>query len=277
LKSKQYLFIERLLESSTTEEWIQISEGYTECNEWEELGKEHRAKKNFALANSMKVEAVTTSMIEKTSLGVDGWATVSINMPLRSAGSGTKGAKGKPPDTSAGPLDDTPPRATGKGKAGNKRKDDDVVPPAQKQPNKKPKVSPIVAAEKDVKQFIADEAFVAREVSKLKEEQTKHPAIWTWANSFFKELEVQEKAMDAALHSLGTFPGDLKAAQMTPANLRNFKKNLGETYLENLVVMNRAMKDTIPIMKATVDKIKAMGSACLSGEPGSGKKIKTKA
>lgn len=47
LKSKQYLFIERLLESSTTEEWIQISEGYTECNEWEELGKEHRAKKKL--------------------------------------------------------------------------------------------------------------------------------------------------------------------------------------------------------------------------------------
>ena len=77
-----FLFIERLSCTQSEHSWEHEIESLEELNEWEEKALLHKATAKFAAAKGIKVQDVTKADIEKTDLGLKGWAEIQLSVDV---------------------------------------------------------------------------------------------------------------------------------------------------------------------------------------------------
>lgn len=108
-------YMEKVMRVTTLEEFKDaVTSGTTE-NMWEAKLKADTARRKFAVCNNRAIESVTDEELINTSIGIDGWAdmTVSANFAVSKAKAKAKAAP-KLKDATA-----TPARGGGRGSGGN--------------------------------------------------------------------------------------------------------------------------------------------------------------
>ena len=206
LDCQVFLFIQKLVTSTTSTDWIMESESYSIENHWEASSTLNKARRKYAAVHMVKAEAVTEEMLRDSAMGIKGWAEMSVHVQL-------------PGQRTPAPAN----KAIEAGKGGGKSKAGKANPAKPK--DTKPKDNSIAKAEKELKDLLGRHTQASLLMKKLADRKSSDTEDdWTWADGFFKMLENNTEDFNSLHGENAGFLGDFKAAALTAAGMRVLKK-----------------------------------------------------
>ena len=224
-----YLFVRKLLNESDAQTWEQLSESYTTENVWETRALESRARANFAEANNRPTCSVTVEEVKASDLGLEGWAQ-----------------KEKHPAAAA--------KAKAKAKPEKPKPEKPKPKPKDRQGKQDTKTL------QDAQQLLACIQKCHLEIERAKTSASQSED-WSWASSFFAQYDAAKGSFEEAEADFAQFAQDFKAAVISPAALRDFKKTQGDDLLPNLVRFNDRLGPHKDTLLGICEKVRRMSQA----------------
>jgi hypothetical protein len=243
-----YMFIRRLMSSTSIKEWKQTIESSRSENLWEARANECKAIANFAINHDRNPNDVTLAEVVDSSIGLAGWvAVVPVGISPGVAGKAAGGkSAGRGARTAAAPM----PLADGE------------VP---RQPKRgAPKAAggnPLIKAERDAKELLSKLAALNNDRLRLQAQCDKEPDAMSWALKFLNTMNEMETEMQQPSEDLGDFVSDFKAHALSPTGMRTLKKTYVHNYLEKLIQFKAFFVDKANRLDEVVTTVRNMLSA----------------
>ena len=235
LDAETVLLVEKLLRVTCSKSWAQIATESTTTNKWETKARECKARRAFAIAKGLHVDAVSLSQVESSPEGVAGWADTLITV-----GGGTSSRSQPAAGRGAGGL----PKPKGKAKA-------------------KPGGEGGKTAgqyEKDLKSHISKEMTLTEEVNAFKEKLKDAEPDTAWADGYIKQLDEANKVISTFRENT-QFLRSFEKACLSPEALRKLKKETGDEYQACLLRCIDGISDPLNKANEILEKLKSMGIA----------------
>ncbi|CAE7223622.1 unnamed protein product, partial [Symbiodinium sp. KB8] len=256
LKADTFLWVESLVATSSETAWVNevtVEHENPIAGSWTEKAEFCKAARVYAVEQKIQVKDVTTAMLEKTALGIRGYAKLYESTPAAFPQPGGDGSAGKQTSPEKPPA---PAAATAKAKAKGKAKASkaageptvvidaatagmtapeelDGANPGDDQPaSKKPKKSggnPTGKKEREVKDFLAPEAESDNMMSKIAASMGADPSAWTWAKDFVQQYRTL-RAEILAMYADIEFFSQAKVAALSTKETAKLKKMYGLEY-----------------------------------------------
>ena len=242
LQTEGYLYIERLVTSTSRKEWRQSVSSYTTTNVWEERCLQAKACATFALMNNRRQDTVTIEELQNTSIGWKGWAHMQATIPAH-----IKKMKGASDD-----------------------KDGTHKPPA-----KKGAKTASNAAESEARNLVANTETTMTRYSTIQDAYTTDAEMRKWSSSYMDELtplvESLKREMDDPFFKM------FKLAVIDPSKMRMLKKDQGAGLVGKLQGMVESFNAPMQSVESVLNRVESMmGAANEDGSP-SGKRPAPKA
>ena len=239
--AETYLLVERLSSTSTSEEWQEVVEMIDESETFALESFRLKAKRKFAIANKLSLEEVALEDVQGSPQGLQGWADMVISVPgIEQVDDGSSVASVACPVTPASKAD--------------KRKREASPPtgekPAGKQGgNGKGKAKPKSSAaskhnkeqEKKAKELLCMLERSQQIVDRVVGEADRFPSEWTWCKPLLQEFRCKQEEFQKTLNPAGAedlteFINEFRLSIITPAALKDLKKNHKDNYFQLLSV-----------------------------------------
>ena len=264
LQAPCYLYIRKLVTSSSETEWKETVEAHNSVKVWSEKAKVCKARRHFAMCNGMKMEAVSESMVRESKEGIDTWAEVQVV-------AGVAGVA-----VPALPMSAASGKGKAKAKAQGKRVYQEVGAGTEdgEAVDRKVKVGTtkaasaanlVTKAEQEAKHTIALYTQVEMELENMQRAAATDPQTWSWAQHFLTEAAGLQQQIKAKEHSMGTFTGRFKAAALSAATMKQLRKEVGEQYLGKLMEYSSSTKDKLAELSMVVERVRVMSEVPTSG------------
>jgi hypothetical protein len=215
-------------------------ESSSEENLWDKKALEGKACRNYALAHSLKIAAVTLADVEKSSEGVEGWAQATVNI------------------TRALPtvMKDDKPKAEAKKKGAK-------TPAGDEKKN-------VADMEKKIKALLSQESLLARDIQKFQETFKFAPCDYQWAKPYLDQYlqNMNETNQATAIAGVEDFALDVQSNASSQGGFGRLKKQYGPVqWITNLMKLSTVMADMIAARNVVCMKLKrgceAMSAAAL--------------
>ncbi|CAE7761137.1 unnamed protein product [Symbiodinium sp. CCMP2456] len=290
LQAKNYadtfLWVESLVSSSSETAWVNevtVEQDSPIAGSWSEKAEFCRAARVFAVEQKIQVKDVTTAMLDKTALGIRGYAKLYDSTPAafpQPGGDGSAGKQTSPEKPAPAPGaakakakgkakaskgTDDPMGLTDAGKAATAATDEqDGANPGDDQPaSKKPKKgggNPTGKKEREVKDFLALEAESDNVMSKIAASMGADPSAWTWAKDFAQQYRTLRTEI-VAMYADVEFFSQAKVAALSAKETAKLKKMYGMDYHSKLCQFCLQLGPKISSMSEVTSKIKSMSDA----------------
>jgi hypothetical protein len=257
MKTPVYLFIRRLMSSSSVKEWRQTVESSKSENLWDARAKQCRAITNFAIMAGRKVDSVSLEEVVESSIGLDGWAASFACGTVAKAGAKAGGKAGAKGGAKAG--------AKVGGRPSNMALEDGEDP-SPKVP-KATKANPVAKAEREAKELLSKITALDNERVRLQQHCDENPDSMSWAETFLATMKALDSEIQLSTGSMGNFVADFKAHALSATGMRTLKKTFGDTYLEKLLLFKATFEEKANRLDDTVTTVRRMLSASVSSSP----------
>ena len=306
LKADTFLWVESLVSSASETAWmneVTVESESPLSGSWAEKAEFCKAARVYAVEQKIQVKDVTTSMLEKSTLGIRGYAKLYESTPAafpQPGGDGSASKQTSPEKPAPAPA---AAKAKAKGKAKAVKSGDGAGVPMGENPMglgflamqealaapeadgpdepsataKKPKKgagNPTGKKEREVKEFLALEA-ESEVMSKIAASMAADPPAWTWAKDFaqqYRSLRTEILAMYADVE----FFGQMKIAALSAKETSRLKKHYGLDYHSKLCEFCLQLGPKIVLMSECTSKIRSMSDAQASAISGTPSKASSK-
>ena len=231
LNAPTYLYIRRLLSTTSTKEWRQAVESSVTTNLWEDRVRMCKAQANYGRMNNMKAELVTQEMLNGTKLGIQGWADVQSVVMIDNTAQSENGTEAK-----------------GKAKAKPKAKTESKDNTAAK-------------AERDAKEFLATMTTAICAKERFVHMYEENQEGMQWCADFVKKMEAAHKCISDREAEFEEFPGDLRAAALSPNSMRKARKTYGDEWVPKLISFKERLQEPTTDLDVVVNQVQSMRSA----------------
>ena len=245
-QTETYLLVERLSSSTQAEEWKEVVEQCDASATYETEAYHIKARRKFAVAKGLALEAVSLEDVEASPQGIHGWADINISVP----GIEEASTSGDPvPTTPAGSITrkrshSTSPEDEEKAPAntasdskgpGSNKKPKAENPKAKPAAKKKSESQELRMAEKSAKNLIVLIQRAQQVVDTITGHVDSFPSEWAWSKSFLEEFHRLQGQLRTALSpasgdDLTEFVNELKTSVISPSEAKQMKKKFGERY-----------------------------------------------
>ena len=223
----QVLFVKKLVNVICKKTWEQVAQQTVEVNLWEQQAKECRARRAYAISKGVNLDSLTADEVCKSPEGLDFWATCGVS-------------------AIAGSVPKAKARAA-------KAKPKAIVAEGGKTLQK---------LEKELKDMLGTEITLTSDFAKLEVTVSGDETKFAWATTFMDEAR-KHKGVLTELGE-GEFLAKFKAAALSPAMLKDLKKDMGDTYLTSLVSTNEKFAPAVNSFAVAISQAIYMASAVSS-------------
>ena len=254
--------METLLTTSDLQTWtnmVTVETSKEALNgSWAKMVLEAKALRAYAASKQVPLADVALCDVEKTDLGVKGWADMYASMPSAAPKTGGDG---------------TCARGAGGAGGGRKRKqepqaffpdaeqdDHDPAEGKEKPARKVKKDNPVGKKEWEVKELLAQEQECDNTMSTVADEMMKSPAWWAWARALLEDYKKARKVVSDH-YTNNDFFKRMKLAALSPKELQKAKKDSGEEYVPNLCAFVTHLGPHILEMHKLASEINGMAQA----------------
>ena len=218
---------------------------------WTQKVQECKAIRAFAAIKQKKPNDVTLVQIEKTDLGVKGYAELYDRCPSAAPKPGGDGSAAKP----GGKKRSAP--------AGEEPKPADAAPgnPGNDKPGKAAKRDNTASVkEKEVRELLALEQSSDNTMTSIATSMAQEPQWWLWARDAVN-LYKQERTEVLKIYVDKPWFQDFKVAALSPKETQKVKKALGEDYVGKLVEYITVLGPKIQSMAQAAFQVEHMARA----------------
>lgn len=230
-QSENYLYIERLLEETNIETWTVESKAMNSVNLWQEKAMICKARRHYADHLGRSLESVSKEEVEKSSLGLEGWAEATLALSVAS-----------PSGSNA--INVPKPKARSKPKA-----------------SPKPKPQTKSNDETEAKAILVQFDRCEFEMQKIQNMVIANPVKWDWAKGYIRNYNDKATAYKSDTQDSEDFMSQFKASALSAQSMRQFKKDTAQQFDSTLQNFVTKTKPLIMDMACTVGKIQSMAAA----------------
>ncbi|CAE6971965.1 unnamed protein product [Symbiodinium sp. CCMP2592] len=242
--AENYLLVERLSSSSTSEEWQEVVEMMDEGETFELESVRLKARRKYAASHQLSLEDVSLEDVVASPHGLQGWAEMVISVPgIEQVDDGASQA-GTTVSTMATPqskrkredsptTDEKPPGKSKSGKNGGHKPKPKAKSCAASKNNK--------AQEKKAKELLCLYERGQQIVDRVVGEADRFPSEWSWCKPLLEEYRSKQDEFQKSLHPSGAedlteFINEFRLTLISPTALKDLKKAQKDHYYRLLTV-----------------------------------------
>ena len=260
--------------TSNIQEWrntVTIEARETIPGSWAERVEQSKAIRAFAAANNKKIQDVGLDMVQKTDMGIKGYAALYAQLPQAAPKTGGDGTNSKPPPPApqgnkrraGGNAAQEVSAALGQADDQNQDGLDNKNPDGQETNNpKKRKTKDQMGPkkEREVRELLAMEQSSDNCMALVATAMQKDPAWWSWATAAVQSYrDCRQEVLKGYCDE--PFFQSLKVAALSPKETQKLKKQYAEDYVTKLVQFTTSLGPKIQEMSEAAYQIESMASA----------------
>jgi hypothetical protein len=296
LDARRYVWIDRLQEVSTAEEFKLILKQHTTKNEFKDAVQEGKAVRNYGLLHNKRPDKKLLADIKGTDIGIEGWAEVEITYDktgraqashkdeivavsknkVRDLDEGQSGSQGS--GVGGETVQKKPPKGTGASRGQGVGGETVQKKPPKGNGNKQTPRAVELAATQSLKELIAHQQQAYVTLANLRTAQMKDESEWGWAACFFEEADklIAELTKEELSASVADFIKEFRAGVVSPNMIQALKKRAGPQFMPSLMLFNEFLSKHVPDIVKVVERIQ-LGYNAMYQRPGqsTGKRRRT--
>ena len=278
LQADTYLWVEALVTTTSESAWV--STVTVECSEtvknsWAAKIEFSKAARVYAAEKGISVNGVTEAILEKTSLGVRGYAELFEGNVAAQPRAGGDGSNARPPagkaKAEARPVADDGLQVANTSPAPNQKRDfNEFWMPGQpgqamedgtiKKAKRGKGPNTMAKKEKEVKELLAQEQQSDNAMTAIAADMGKEPGWWGWAREAVTNYKMHRTEV-LKLYADQPFFNAAKVAALSQKQTQKLRKDYGEDYVAKLCEFCTALGPKIVLMAEASFQIEQMANA----------------
>ena len=226
---RMFRFVRKLSLTTSMESWRLEVKNHSEVNEWEALAQLQKAQQAYVAVHGGKARDITKEFLNKTPLGVKGWADAVTTKPNKNKNTGndagtTKGGKPRPAGRAANPTADR---------------------------------------EKSLKDVLCKTKACQLKLNRMREQAQSSPDDWLFAKEYLAKAQTAISTLDAQLAELPQevkiFAEDFEVGMTMPKKMGELRKT--ESFLSHAGALAAVYTHALDGMSKLADRIQRMKDA----------------